>query len=204
MHVLEWLFEHWFDDDTSTTDGQGKREGESDNASSNDRDMCIPFYKLADLRNSSGRTPVMFAAMYGHLAAVKWLVEEGGADIALTSNDGTGIFHYAVYGGNIDLLEYLASALGNSANETEGIAADLGNFHERKRKRKPTGIFATNNFGCDAAHWAAARGSVAVLGWLREHGFDLSSANKNGAEHSPFAKAKYKGHTAAADFLRDL
>ena len=43
-----------------------------------------------------------------------------------------------------------------------------------------------------------------VLRWLHDHGFDLSTANTNGADHHPLAKAEYKGHEGAVGFLREL
>ena len=39
---------------------------------------------------------------------------------------------------------------------------------------------------------------------MHDHGFDLSTANTNGADHHPLAKAEYKGHEGAVGFLREL
>jgi len=62
-------------------------------------------------------------------------------------------------------------------------------------------MFRANAFGCDATHWAGARGSVKVLAWLARHGFDLGLANDQG--HAALDKARFKGHAAAVTWLED-
>jgi len=62
-------------------------------------------------------------------------------------------------------------------------------------------MYAANRFGCDATHWAGARGCVRVLEWLRDQGFDLAAANDQ--KHTALSKAAYKGHSAAEAWLRE-
>jgi ankyrin repeat protein len=155
-----------------------------------------------------------YAAKYGHLSALRWLVEEKGADLVGTASaDGSTTFHWAVYSGHLPTVEYVARTilqqqlrsqeqrLHDGGQQTRMLAVGEESPDDgggTARAEHP--MFAKNRFGCDATHWAAARGSVPVLEWLSDHGFDLSATNAQ--QHDALAKAAYKGQSAAAEWLR--
>lgn len=142
---------------------------------------------------------------YGHLDALKWLVEDQGADLSILSHDGTGVFHWAVYSGNLPTIEYAADELLRQdlakREISEGMESGDGNLEgDKQQQRHP--MFRTNIFGCDATHWAASQGAVPVLKWLHTKGFDL--AHRNSQLHDALDKARYKGHAEAVAWLEDL
>jgi ankyrin repeat protein len=72
-------------------------------------------------RNKQGRTALMHAAKNGHLPVVKLLIEghvgvewDDRADITVRMKDGSGIFDWAVFGGNFEVMGYLK-------DEVEGL-----------------------------------------------------------------------------------
>lgn len=88
--------------------------------------------------NKQGRTALMWAAKNGQVGVVDWLLSEAPpprADAAAQMKDGSRAFDWAIYGGHLPTLRYLAS-------------------------RDDVDIHALNNYGCGAAFWAAASGKV--------------------------------------------
>lgn len=94
--------------------------------------LVSDFALSPNATNRVGRSAIMFACKYRHMAAVRWLVEQAGCDLSLRSNDGTSVFEWAVYGGSLEVINYLA-----------GLPSIQ--------------IHSKNGFGCGAVHWAAAR-----------------------------------------------
>ncbi|XP_063615432.1 putative ankyrin repeat protein RF_0381 [Penaeus indicus] len=69
----------------------------------------------------SGKTALHFAANYGQLEAVKWLVEEAGLDVSRRSRDGLTALGCAEKGNHVDIIVYLrqiprVGGLGNNGN----------------------------------------------------------------------------------------
>ncbi len=126
-------------------------------------------------RNKVGRTASMFAAKYGHHECLRWLISTAAADISLRAEDDSGVFDWAVFGGDLLTLQTAAETL------------------------PPAELHAANRFGCTAIHWAASGGSVAVLRWLYEHGLDFSVINDAG--HGCVQKAAWRGHQEALQWL---
>ena len=129
-------------------------------------------------RNKVGRTPSMFAAKYGHHECLRWLMSPSAAaaDTSLRAEDDSGLFDWAVFGGDLLTLQTAAELL------------------------PPAELHAANRFGCTAIHWAASGGSVAVLRWLYEQGLDFTVINDAG--HGCVQKAAWRGHTEALQWLK--
>eukprot|EP01043_Picozoa_sp_COSAG02_P041065 COSAG02_NODE_3376_length_6847_cov_2.337433_2_plen_1057_part_00 len=126
-------------------------------------------------RNKVKRTALMFAAKYGHHECLRWLISTGAADTSLRAEDDSGVFDWAVFGGDLMTLRAAAELL------------------------PPAELHAANRFGCTAVHWAASGGNVAVLRWLNEHGLDFTVVNDAG--HGCVQKAAWRGHEQALQWL---
>ena len=223
VHVMDWIAQtaKALDDRdgvgaaTPTANGGGGHGGWPDQTTS----FALGGVDV-NSRNDSGRTAAMFAAKYGRLGALKWLVEARGADLLASSEDGSTAFHWACYSAHLPTIEFVAEAmqrqrrreaapgegLGGGKEQVEGgvgqgSPSEVGGRDEQGACEEHP-MFWKNRFGCDATHWAAARGSVEVLAWLRERGFDLGAANSSA--HKAMDKARYKGHLAAIDWLSAL
>jgi len=62
--------------------------------------------------------PIHFAASKGYLDVVKYLAKCG-ADIKSKGRDGRTVFHYACYGGNLELVKYLLENFNFDVNEAD-------------------------------------------------------------------------------------
>ncbi|XP_048258100.1 ankyrin repeat domain-containing protein 1-like isoform X1 [Haliotis rufescens] len=59
-------------------------------------------------RDSDSRTPVMWAAGFGHGEVVELLVRKG-ADVSLVDEDGSSILHFACYAGDMEMVKFVLS-----------------------------------------------------------------------------------------------
>ena len=123
--------------------------------------------------NDVGRTALMFAVKYRHIVAAQWLMAKG-ADVRAASKDGSPVFHWAIFGGDLAIMNWLSGLDG-------------------------VDLHASNNFGCTAVHWAAAKGDVSVMRWLFDHGVDFTIVNE--AQHDALNKAAWKGKSDALQWL---
>ncbi|KAL3071451.1 hypothetical protein niasHS_016735 [Heterodera schachtii] len=60
-----------------------------------------------DQINHKGRSPLIAACLFGHLQIVKFLVENGGADIEIVASDGLTAVRAAIIKNRFEILEYL-------------------------------------------------------------------------------------------------
>ena len=105
---------------------------------------------------------------------VRYLLEEGAADVTLRMKDDSSAFDWAVLGGETATMELVAA-------------------HPK------VDIAALNKFGCASVQWAAAAGNVATCQWLQSKGIDLTHVNT--ARHGALVKAAWKGHRACLEWL---
>ena len=132
-----------------------------------------------DARNKAGRTALMFACKYASQVSacyefVRYLLQEARADVTVRMKDDSAAFDWAVFGGHRPTMELLAA-------------------------HPDVDINGMNRFGCAAVQWAAAAGNVDTLRWLHTHGLGLGHVN--GASHGAVAKAAWKGHLPALEWL---
>jgi len=128
-----------------------------------------------NLNNKHGleRTPLHWACRNNHLNIVTYLVNKCNVNINATMADGSTPFHYAVYGENRNICQFLKN---NGAN-----------------------IHAINKHGCNAVQWAALNGSITMLEYLRQIKLDFTLSNKN--KHNVLHKAAQRGHINACEWL---
>ena len=132
-----------------------------------------------DARNKAGRTALMFACKYASQVSacyefVRYLLHEARADVTVRMKDDSGAFDWAVFGGHRPTMELIAA-------------------------HPDVDINGMNRFGCAAVQWAAAAGNVDTLRWLHNRGLELGHVN--GACHGAVAKAAWKGHLPALEWL---
>ena len=132
-----------------------------------------------DARNKAGRTALMFACKYASQVSacyefVRYLLHEARADVTVRMKDDSGAFDWAVFGGHRPTMELIAA-------------------------HPDVDINGLNRFGCAAVQWAAAAGNVDTLRWLHNRGLELGHVN--GACHGAVAKAAWKGHLPALEWL---
>lgn len=125
--------------------------------------------------NPEGFTPLGLAAFFGHLDAVKVLLDHGAAvDGTDKSRFGNTALDAAVAANHADLVRALLAA-GASPNVRD--SADYTPLHK-----------------------AAANGNAEVVRMLLERGADVTAARKGGG--TPLADATAKGHGQVAELLR--
>ena len=127
-----------------------------------------------DEATRTGRTALHWACRNGRTDMCKMLVEEYGANVSLTTQDGISCLAWAVWGGNLDTVQWAIQA---------GCDPWL-----------------RNRWGCGLIHWAAAGGDVALCRYLQDD-VGLDFALKNNQGHSGLSKACWNNHKALCDML---
>jgi ankyrin repeat protein len=117
----------------------------------------------------------MCAAKFAQMDVLRWLVEDGGASMHVVSSDGSTVWDWAVLGGNLDIIKYVAA-------------------------RAPDLVPRVNNYNCRAVPWAAAGGDIDVLRWLQNEA-RLDMNHVNDSKHGAVNKAAWKGHRVALEWL---
>lgn len=156
-----------------------------------------------------GSCALQWAAGAGHLAVVRWLVEDCGLDPRTTTQpkDGRNALHWACRNGKLKVCRWLVEngRVDPSAPTKDGtspfhwavwqghvdVCAWLVEIGADWR--------AKNSFGCNAVQWAALSGSVPMCRWLQNIGLRLDLLNHNG--HSALHKAAVKGQQAVCTWL---
>lgn len=129
--------------------------------------------------NNFGDTPLHWASGQGHLAVVRWLVEQGAADdqVNKPNNKGWTPFHLACLGGHLGTTQWLF----------KNGAADM--------------VTTSINNGDTPLHLTCRDGQAAMIPWLLEHGaaHQVFSANSNG--NTPLHLAAFAGHLELVKLL---
>ncbi len=123
-------------------------------------------------KNVSLQTPLLVAASQGHYNIVEYLLNNG-ANINDVDNANSNIFHWAAYGGNIDMLDLLLSKKLNINGENKYLQSPLW-FACRSNKllaaqwlvAKGVKTNVVDDNKCTALHFAALYGSIEIIKWL--------------------------------------
>jgi ankyrin repeat protein len=127
--------------------------------------------------SSDGFTALGYAAFFGHLEAVRALLDAGG-DPALPSNNPMGVrpVHSAMSGGRKEMARLLLERGG--------------------------GWSAASGEGWTPLHYAAHSGDVETARFLLENGADRAAVNREGK--TPAAIAMDRGHTDLGSLLKSV
>jgi ankyrin repeat protein len=107
--------------------------------------------------DNDGGTALHWAAAYGRLDVVTWLVEHGEADVHAKDDTGRTVLHRAALNGELYVAKWLV----------EHGKADIN---------------AKDKIGWTALHYGASNGNLDMVTWLVEHGkADVHVTNKYGA-----------------------
>ena len=159
-----------------------------------------------DSRDVTNRTPLMIAALYGELQAVKCLVGKG-ASPSLEDNDGWNSLHFASLSDNTD-IELLLLTHGPDIDSTTAdgvtplmIAADNDKLQAVKcLLGKGASPSLENNNGCNSLHFASKSGNPDIIELLLlAHGHDIDSTTGQGV--TPLMIGAGKGKLQAVTLL---
>ena len=154
--------------------------------------------------NENGRTPLLFAAVFGHTNVCELLLEEGKANIEETEPKGNTALKQAASEGHASTVALLLSkgARVDTRNE-DGFTPLLSAV---KNGHKEVFQILIEGGACDleerihpteytALHEAAIRGHIALVELLISHKADLNSRSRT--EATPLLLASQEGHLAS-------
>ena len=135
--------------------------------------MLLEHGEDPDATDTSGNTPMIMAAQYGHPLAVCYLAGRGAA-LDLADGNGDSALAWAAYNGYQDIISFLADS-----------GADIDK---------------TDNFNQTPIHLASMRNKRSVVELLADLGADLN--RRDGKGQTPLELAEAKGNSAIAKFLK--
>jgi hypothetical protein len=177
-----------------------------------------------------GALPIHWAAGSGHMAALRYLIDEIGMDAesegqpptkrAAQQSKRRRPLHYAARNGHLAIVRLLCEELGvdPDARARHSVSPfqlavwqnqlDVATYLVEERGVDPMQV---NCFACGAQHWlgtapkerAGTDGEslIPMARWLRGHGLDWLAPQRQG--HRPLHKASWGGHLQLCRWLRD-
>ena len=165
----------------------------------------LPRGFSVDSRNTTGRTPLMNAALNGNVQAVKSMIKRG-ADPSLTDNKGWNTLHFAAQGGDTDIISLIHTHLPNIESKTgQGytplmLAASTGNLHAVKWfLEKGATVACEDKRGCNTLHHAAQGGDTDIISLIHTHLPNIES--KTGQGYTPLMLAASTGNLHAVKWF---
>ena len=169
------------------------------------------------------------ACKKGYFDMVRFLVEQRSANVDLVDVNGNSPLHLAVYGGHLDIIEYLLNRgcnphfinrWGTTAQE-EGIKhgrwiADLfesmreRDMFEMAREGVDWWLYyyfdvqlkdSADSNGISLLYYACRYGKYSVTKWLLEQGANVNIQIITGSRSTPLHGAKYHGHLSIVELL---
>jgi ankyrin repeat protein len=169
------------------------------------------------------------ASKKGYFDMVRWLVEEHSANVDLVDFNGNSPLHLAVYGGHLDIVEYLLNRGCNphfrnrwgTTAEEEGIKHGrwIADLFQSMRQRDifemaKTGIDwwfyyyfdvqskdMIDSNGVSLLYHACRCGQYSVAKWLLEQGANVNIQMTTKSKSTPLHGAKYYGHLSIVELL---
>ena len=146
----------------------------------------LPRGFSVDCRNTTGRTPLMNAALNGNVQVVKSIIKRE-ADPSLMDNRGLNTLHYAAQGGNTDIISLIHTHLPNIDSKTrEGdtplmLAALNGKLRAVKwfLERGAT-VACDEKRGWNTLHHAAQGGDTDIISLIHTHLPNIDSKTREG------------------------
>ncbi|XP_066023841.1 ankyrin-2-like isoform X3 [Pocillopora verrucosa] len=165
----------------------------------------LPRGFSVDYRNTTGRTPLMNAALNGNVQAVKSMIKRG-ADPSLTDNKQWNTLHHAASGGDTDIISLIHTHLPNIESKTgEGltplmVAAVHGKLHAVKWfLEKGATVACEDKGGWNTLHCAASGGDTDIISLIHTHLPNIES--KTGEGHTPLMVAAAHGKLHAVKWF---
>ena len=165
----------------------------------------LPRGFSVDCRNTTGRTPLMNAALNGNVQVVKSIIKRE-ADPSLMDNRGLNTLHYAAQGGNTDIISLIHTHLPNIDSKTrEGdtplmLAALNGKLRAVKwfLERGAT-VACEEKRGWNTLHHAAQGGDTDIISLIHTHLPNIDS--KTGEGDTPLMLATLWGKLHAVKWF---
>ena len=165
----------------------------------------LPRGFSVDCRNTTGRTPLMNAALNGNVQVVKSVIKRG-ADPSLMDNRGWNTLHCAAQGGDTDIISLIHTHLPNIDSKTgEGdtplmLAASCGKLHAVKWfLEKGATVACESNKGWNTLHYAAQGGDTDIISLIHTHLPNIDS--KTGEGDTPLMVATLWGKLHAVEWF---
>ena len=153
-----------------------------------------------------GVTPLAYAAGFGHMEVLEFLVARG-ADVNARDPRGLSALHLTAYTGQLQALRFL---IAKGADVRAKGPSGMGPLHLAVREspeivralvEAKADISARNDYGNDALALAVRAGALDVVRALVEAGADVNAANPLTGD-GPLDVALLEGKTTIADYLR--
>ena len=146
----------------------------------------LPRGFSVDCRNTTGRTPLMNAALNGNVQVVKSIIKRE-ADPSLMDNRGWNTLHYAAQGGNTDIISLIHTHLPDIDSITrEGdtplmLAALNGKLRAVKWfLEKGATVACEEKRGWNTLHHAAEGGDTDIISLIHTHLPEIDSKTREG------------------------
>ena len=160
----------------------------------------LPRGFSVDSRNTTGRTPLMNAALKGNVQAVKSMIKRG-ADPSLTDYKGWNMLHFAAEGGDTDIISLIHTHLPNIESKTDDgdtpllLAALNGKLRAVKWfLEKGATVACEDKIGWNTLHCAAQGGDADILSLIHTHLPNIESRAGEGETPLMVAASSCKLH----------
>jgi ankyrin repeat protein len=159
--------------------------------------------------NATGLTALLWAANYGRIPIMHWLLTEGGSSLAEKASDGGSALSCAALGGHFAAMQYLLEEHGASMTESDNSGTTAWDYFPRSPRRgsaelssllKVVMMLGDAPAGFTPFLWAASDGRIPIMHWLLTEG-GSSLAEQTSRGESALSLAALGGHFAAMQYL---